>query len=500
MQLSPGYQESFSGLIESFATLPSSKTCRVAIIGGGASGITSAKCLREDGHEPVIFESTDQIGGVWVYRKEVSSTFSTVHLQNSKYVSGFSDYPMPNHFSEFPHHSEVLEYLNNYVHHFKLRDCIRLNTRVNKVKRVGDFWEVTTCSPDGKSTEIFDAIAICCGIYHEPKIPNFPGQEKFKGQIIHSKFYKEPSIFLGKKVVVLGNGPSGVDIAVVASYTADSVVWGFRKKRWMLPRYASGQPIDFNISRLNKLMPSKLLSLILGLKLYSVYLEHKKCNILPAFNVEKSVPIMNDNILNRVRIGAIKTKPGISGFEENRVLFEDGTSVEADIVVYATGFQLNLPFLQDFLDDKNPEGLNFYKNVFHPELPQLAFIGFVYGNFIFPCSELQARWFSKVLSKEVSLPSEEQMTAAIQAESDKREKELVPSGYRHLRVPAFDYMDDIANQINARPQIWRNFKIAWELLAGPLVSTQYRLNGPNQWEGSVKWISSLSKLARRQLR
>jgi dimethylaniline monooxygenase (N-oxide forming) len=404
---------------------------------------------------------------------------------------------MPNHFNEFPHHTEVLEYLNNYVDRFKLRDSIRLNTTVEKVRWKGNCWEVTTCSPSGRVTENFDAIAICCGIYHEPKLPDFPGQEKFKGKIIHSKFYKEPSIFSGKKVVVVGNGPSGVDIAVVASYTADSTFWSFRKNRWLLPRYTSGTPIDFNISRFNKLIPSKLLSLILSLKLYPVYLEHKKCNLVPSFNVEKSVPVMNDNILNRIRMGAIKTKPNIAGFEENRVLFEDGTSVEADIVVCATGFRLSLPFLKSFFGTENPEEVELYKNVFHPDLPQCAFIGFVYGNFIFPCSELQARWFSKVLSKQVSLPSKEEIKTAIKALRQKQEKELVPSGYRHLRVPAFDYMDDLASQINARPQIWRHWKIAWDLLIGPLVSTQYRLNGPNRWREAATWISNVSKLAHR---
>ena len=125
------------------------KRCKVAVIGGGASGITTAKCLREDNHEPIIFEENDQIGGVWVFKKTSGGTFNSVHLQNSKYSAAFSDYPMPEHFSEFPHHTEVLKYLNDYIDHFQLRDCIRLNTKVEEITRKDNYWEVITLSLKG---------------------------------------------------------------------------------------------------------------------------------------------------------------------------------------------------------------------------------------------------------------------------------------------------------------------------------------------------------------
>jgi len=476
----------------------SNKRCRVAVIGAGASGITTAKCLRDDNHDPVVFEKTDKPGGIWVFKKSSGGTFSSVHLQNSKYSAAFSDYPMPEYFSEFPHHTEVLQYLNEYIDHFKIRDCFRFNTNVEKITKKDNLWEVTTQSKDGIARECFDAVAVCSGIYSEPKWPKLPGEENFTGKIIHAQDYKEPSIFADKNVVILGNGPSGVDIAVTASYVAKNLFWSFRRNMWMLPRYYLGMPIDFNLKRINKLIPHQLIQKFFNWKFLKVITDHQKTNLVPKFGILNSVPVINESILNRVHMGDIKTKPSISGFEGNKVMFQDGTTIEADVVVYATGYRISLPFFDSCLLQRHKEGFDFYKNVFHPQLPNCAFIGFVYGSFIFPCSELQARWFSKVISGEVSLPCDEQMMAEIKISSIQQKKKWIATGYRSLQISTLEYMDEIANQINAMPKIWRHWKILRNLLTGPMISTQYRLDGPNQWEGAQEWIGNFLKIARKR--
>lgn len=477
----------------------STRKCKVAVIGAGASGITTAKCLLEDGHEPTIFESSDQVGGVWVFKNTSGRAFSTVHFQHSKYVSLFSDYPMSVECSEFPHHTEVLQYLNDYVDHFDIRKYIKFNTAVYRVSRNNNDWEVTVRYPDGQSTFNFDAIAVCSGIYNDARRPAFSGQETFKGIIIHSKDYKEPSIFAGKNVLVVGNGPSGVDIAVTASYSSNKTIWSYRKNRWLLPRYCERIPFDFIVTRLNKHIPfrNKIFSLVHLKKFYPIMLDHKACGVKPDVGPEKSGPVFNEDALNRIRLGAIKTKPNISYFEENRVVFEDGSSESVDIVVYATGYQVKIPFMDEFLGEDHQNSLNLYKMVFHPEIHNCGFIGFVYGNVIFPTSELQARWFSKVISGELGLPSKAVMEAQIQAHRKHQEEGWIDSAYRSLRVSAFDYMDDIAKEINALPKLWKNWRILKEILAGPMLSTQYRINGSNKWEGAISWIKEVSKLVRK---
>jgi dimethylaniline monooxygenase (N-oxide forming) len=477
----------------------SARKCNVAVIGAGASGIATAKCLIEDGHEVTVFERGNEVGGVWVFNHNQGRAFSTVHFQHSKYVSVFSDYPMSLESSEFPHHTEVLQYLNEYVDHFDLRKHIKFNTSVAKVKKTDDGWDVTINYSGGQSTFNFDAIAICSGIYNDIRLPDFPGEEKFKGQIIHSKDYKDPSVFTGKNVLILGNGPSGVDIAVTSSYNSNKTIWSYRKNRWLLPRYCERKPFDFIVTRLNKHIPfrHKILSLVHLTKFLPIMLDHQHCGVKPNVGPEKSGPVFNEDALNRIRLGAIQPKPNISHFEEDKVVFEDGSSEAIDVVIYATGYKVNIPFMDEYLGDDHQKNLNLYKMVFPPELPNCGFIGFVYGNVIFPTSELQARWFSKVISGELKLPSKAVMEEQIAEHRKHQEEGWLESAYRSLRVSAFDYMDDIAKEIDALPKIWENWKIIKEIFAGPMLSTQYRINGPNKWDGAVDWIKKVPKLVRK---
>ncbi len=475
------------------------RKCKVAVIGAGASGIATAKSVIEDGHEPTVFEKSEQIGGVWVFKNNSGRAFSTVHFQHSKYVSVFSDYPMSKEISEFPEHTEILQYLNDYVDRFDLRKHIKLSTSVDQVEFKDDYWEVTVNFSGNQSTLKFDAIAICSGIYNEARWAKFPGEEKFKGKIIHSKDYKEPSMFAGKNVLILGNGPSGVDIAVTASYSSKKTIWSYRKHRWLLPRYCEGLPFDFIVTRLNKHIPFRhqILSLVHFKKFYPIMLNHQACGVKPEVGPEKSGPVFNEDALNRIRLGAIKTKPNIDHFEADRVVFEDGTSEPVDIVVYATGYQVKIPFMDRYLGDDHQKNLNLYKMVFDPKMPNCGFIGFVYGNVVFPTSELQARWFSKVISGEVELPPKAVMEAQIQVHRKHQEEGWVDSAYRSLRVSAFDYMDEIAEEIDALPKLWQNWTILKEILAGPMISTQYRLNGDHQWQGAISWIKKVPKLVRK---
>ena len=473
----------------------SPKTCRVAVIGGGASGITTAKCLQDDHHEPIIFESSSTIGGIWAYREGSGGTFKSLYFQNSKYLSAFSDYPMNNCISDFPHNSEVLKYLNDYVDHFNLRKYIRLNTIVKKVKYINSLWHVTVNSINGCETHEFDAIAVCSGVFSKAKMPKLPNQDKFAGRIIHSQDYKEPSMFTNKNVVVLGNGASGVDIAASASYTANQVFWSFRKKTWLLPRYLKGVPIDCQIKRIYNFIPKQLRSFLIHRKFSRISLKHQNCNMLPSFDLLNSIVSVNDDILNRVCLGAVKIKPTITGFKDNQVLFQNEPSVNADIVVFATGYEIKFPFFDSSSVDVHTEGIDLYKHVFHSHIPNCAFIGIIRVlGAAFPCAEIQARWFSKVLSGEVSLPSPEQMQTEIQNKLTQQKKNWITSVYRSFQVKQLEYIDEIAELINARPKFWRHWQIALSLLLDPLPPAQYRLDGSNKWEGAEDWLRKMPKI------
>ncbi|WP_164928898.1 NAD(P)-binding domain-containing protein [Gloeobacter violaceus] len=471
------------------------KRCKVAVIGGGISGIVTAKCLRDDGHQVTLYESTDQVGGIWVYRKTSGGTFESVRFQNSKYLSAFSDYPMPEQMSDFPHHTEILAYLNSYVDHFRLRECIRLNCQVEKVSRSRDHWKVTVSTPEGAASESFDALAICSGVFREPRWPNIPGEADFKGTLLHAKDYKEPSMFANKRVVVMGNGASGVDIAVRATDFAQKVIWSFRRNSWLVPRYFAGRPLDCNLSRLYALIPAGVRKSLYSRKFAPIWEAHRQCNLEPAFGLFASIPSANEFVIDLVAKGAIETRPTIAGFSGQRVLFTDGSSTEADIVIYATGYGVSFPFFDASVVPVHNEGTDLYKHVFHPDLPNCGFIGIIRViGALLPCAEMQARWFSKVLSEQVHLPDTESMRAEIQRMRAQQQKDWVASGYRSFQVRQVEYTEEIARLIDAVPKVWRHWQIAWQLLTGPMLPTHYRLDGPNPWKGAEEWIRQVPDL------
>eukprot|EP01083_Nonionella_stella_P117518 350345_1 len=216
----------------------------VAVIGAGASGLAAMHCLAEAGLHPVCLEQQDYAGGMWRYSGDecLASVYKSTVINTPKETMCFSDYPMPKELATFPHNTCLFKYFQDYMDHFDLRKFIRFNHCVTRVTPAPDHkesgrWVVryverkydhktsksSKCSQEPKiKEELFDAVCICSGHHWHPWLVDnlFPGQSDFKGKIIHSHSYKSPAKFDGQKVVVVGVGNSGVDIAVDLSRVA----------------------------------------------------------------------------------------------------------------------------------------------------------------------------------------------------------------------------------------------------------------------------------------
>ncbi|XP_029082786.1 dimethylaniline monooxygenase [N-oxide-forming] 5-like [Monodon monoceros] len=159
-----------------------------------------------------------------------ASIYKSVVINTSKEMMCFSDYPVPDHYPNFMHNSQVLEYFRMYANEFDLLKYIRFKTTVCSVKKQPDFstsgqWEVVTESEGKKEVNVFDGVMVCTGHHTNAHLPleSFPGIEKFKGQYFHSRDYKNPESFTGKRVIIIGIGNSGSDLAVEVSHTAKQV-------------------------------------------------------------------------------------------------------------------------------------------------------------------------------------------------------------------------------------------------------------------------------------
>ncbi|XP_051866948.1 flavin-containing monooxygenase 5-like [Pristis pectinata] len=474
---------------------------RVAIIGAGASGLTCIKCCLDEDLEPVCFERSNDIGGLWNFQEAVTdgrpSIYKSLIINTSKEMMCYSDFPVPEEYPSYMHNSKIMDYFRLYATHFNLMKYIRFATNVCSITKQTDFsstgqWDVVTRDIEGNlETTTFDAVLVCTGHHTNPHLPldSFPGIEKFKGQYIHSKDYKEPLKFEGKRVVVIGIGNSGGDLAVEISRHAKQVFLSTRRGAWIINRVAErGYPADMMyICRINNLLASPLTALFIQKSLNSRF-DHANYGLQPSHSFYSQHPTVNDDLPNRIISGGVLVKPNVKQFTESAAIFEDDTVEDIDAVIFATGYSFAFPFLDESIIKVNKNHTHLYKYVFPPQLEQqtLAIIGLVQPwGAIMPISELQARWATRVFKGLAKLPCVNNMMADILEKKEKMAKRYVSSQRHTIQVDFVPYMDELAELIGVKPNIKHLLlsdpQLAFQVFFGPCSPYQFRLTGPGKW-------------------
>lgn len=209
----------------------------IAIIGAGASGLGVAKALGEVGLAFEIIEATARFGGNWQPDGPASKMYEAVHLISSKRNTQFADFPMPEHYPDYPRHTQVFDYLTQLAEHCQLQQHTRFNTRVTHMDKTADGWLLSF--DDGRQAR-YEAVVVCNGLLGTPKVPQYPGT--FSGQALHASAYRSSAQFRGKRVLVVGGGNSGCDIAVDAAQTASLALHSTRRGYHYMPKFIDGQP------------------------------------------------------------------------------------------------------------------------------------------------------------------------------------------------------------------------------------------------------------------
>ncbi|KAM7011994.1 uncharacterized protein LKV04_022432 [Tautogolabrus adspersus] len=490
----------------------SSMMQKVAVIGAGVSGLTSIKACLDEGLEPTCFESSHDIGGLWRFKEKPepgrANIYQSVVINSSKEMIAFSDFPPPAELPNNMHHSEVLLYLRLYAQTFNLLQYIHFQMKVVSVRQTADFaasgqWEVETESREGqRETHVFAAVMVCTGHFTQPHLPlkDFPGIESFEGRYFHSWDYRSAEGLEGKRVLVIGIGNSGGDIAVDISRVAEKVYLSTRSGAWVVGRVGpGGLPADIvGTSRMDmmthKLFPSWISRMVE--KKLNEALCHKLYGLKPKHGFFAQIPVVNDDLPARIITGRVKLKPNVKEFSGSSVVFVDGSILDkVDVVVFATGYNYSFPFLPSALQAKCGYRLHLYKHVFPPSLTRhtLAVVGFVHGlGSIGPLAEMQARWATRVFKGLMSLPSEKTMMKEMHEETETMHQRFVCSERNPLQVDYIPYLDSLAEQVGVRPNIlWlflKDPKLALQVLLGPCTPYQYRLSGPGRWAGARQAI------------
>ncbi|XP_030228586.1 dimethylaniline monooxygenase [N-oxide-forming] 5 [Gadus morhua] len=487
-------------------------TRRVAVIGAGCSGLACIKTCLDEGLEPVCFESSDDIGGLWRFKENPepnrASIYHSVIINTSKEMMCYSDFPIPAEYPNYMHNSLIMEYFRKYAEHFQLTKHIRFKTTVLQVKQRTDFshsgqWDVETENSEGKRQKhIFDAVMICIGHHCHPNMPlqDFPGIDSFKGVYFHSRDYKTPEQWRNKKVVVIGIGNSGGDIAVELSRFSKQVYLSTRRGAWILNRVGdNGWPLDLSFNRIlnyaKLLLPFNVFC-SLGERALNQRFNHSLYNLKPKHRLFNQHPTLNDDLPNRILSGTVQVKPNIHRFQGSSVEFDDGSVVDdIDLVVFATGYSFSFPFLASNVLPVSGNKASLYKYVFPPDLERntLAVIGLVQPlGAIMPISEIQARWATRVFKGCSKCPSVAAMLKEVECKQETMARRYVSSPRHTIQVDFVDYMDEVADQFGVRPSILRLFltdpRVALSVLFGPSTPYQYRLRGPGKWAGARQAI------------
>ncbi|TQV70911.1 monooxygenase [Aliikangiella marina] len=392
---------------------------KICIIGAGPSGITAAKNCIEAGLEAVVFEKNDKVGGNWVFNAKTghSSVYNNTHIISSKIWSEYEDYPMPSDYPDYPSHSKVQKYFEDYAKHFGVLDVIRFNHQIEKaaLNDSGD-WNVTYVDQMGQShQEVFSHLMVANGHHWDPKYPHYEGE--FSGTYIHSHDFKSvDDSWRGKKVLVIGAGNSGCDVAVEAARVAQHVSMSMRSPQWFIPKFMFGIPSDV-LGSFSSWLPRKFKQLSLTFLLRMFQGRYRQYGLPEPTNLVLSQhPTANSDLLDFIRHGRIKPQPAIKRLKPSGVEFIDGQSAEYDIIVACTGFKISFPFFDEALinfqsDDKVP----LYKKMLHKDYPNLYFIGlFQPLGCIWPLADYQAKLACQEILGNYRRPSN--MQAAIDYE------------------------------------------------------------------------------------
>ncbi|MCS6794375.1 MAG: NAD(P)-binding domain-containing protein [Raineya sp.] len=419
---------------------------RVCIIGAGSSGIVACKVLQENNIPFDCYEKGSGIGGNWRYMNDngMSSAYRSLHINTSKKVMAYSDFPMPEHYPDYPSHFQILEYFENYVDHFGFRDKIRFKTGVEHVEKLPNgLYEVTL---DNGEKKTYTAVMVASGHHWKPRYPNFEGT--FNGLVLHSHDYKTPDIFQGhKNVVVVGFGNSAVDIACEAARTSTGkVIISTRSGAYVLPKYILGKPFDtlnkYSVDWIPMWAKRKLLSFFLWIargRQESYGIPKPKRPLLSEH------PTISQDLFSLAGHGKIHIKPNIQKLAEDTIMFEDGSQEKVDVLIYATGYKIAFPFFdKNFLNVEETNDISLYKHVIHPDHKNLFFIGLVQPlGAIMPLAEVQSEWVARILKGKSKLPSKEAMLKDIERYKDKLRKRYKASPRHTIQVDFYPYKNMI---------------------------------------------------------
>jgi dimethylaniline monooxygenase (N-oxide forming) len=462
------------------------RTEKVAIIGAGVAGLSTARQFIMDGFDCTLFERNKVLGGVW------SDGYLNFGVQVQRELYEFPDWPLPEGTPNFTPGPIIQNYLQDYADHFGISPRIRFDTRVTSLTDAdypGTGWSITSEDENGISHEIFDLVVICIGLYSNlPNIPEFPDRNKFRGEVMHNSLLKSSEQVKDRRVAVIGYGKSASDAALEAAKVASETHIIFREPHWPIPQKLAGV-LPFKWGLLNRLCSTlippyqKTTSVeravhSIGKPLAWFYwrivetIFYFQCSLgssfgtrvslVPKLPVEidafgESTQVPKSDFFRLARRGKINLhRTVVERFTADGLELANGETLDLDIVISATGWKTDFSFISADVWarlDSGDDGFYLYRHIMHPGLPGLFFVGRASTISSILTYSLQARWLVKAITGKVQLPTDESMLGNILEMKAWKQSWMPFSPARSARLIAHTqhYHDELVKDLGANP-------------------------------------------------
>ena len=414
---------------------------RFAVIGAGAAGLCAAKHLVESGIDVTIYEIGTQIGGLWVYENDNgrSSAYRSLHINSEAQVSTFRDFPFTPDAPLYPDHAEMKQYFRDYAERFDLVRRVRFNSRVVSVS------PDLTVRLEGGTEEKFDGVVAASGHQSDPRDP--PEVKDYTGQYLHAHAYRVPEPFTGKRVLVIGPGNSGVDVAADLCTVTEHTVLCARSPVLIMPRMMFGVPNSRTLGKIEKPWVPwaiRIRTRALLTRMFQGRMEQW------GFRTPKTRthPISHPTLISHIAWRRISVRPGIRSIAGRAVTFVDGSTDTFDAVIAATGYVTTFPYLYPAHIPLAGTRPVLYNRVVHPTVPGLYFVGLfdVSGGSNIRMMDDQSEYVAAIATGRVRLPDTAGMEQAIQADHDWAAKQFPDSPRYGLELDPFRYRRLLARE------------------------------------------------------
>lgn len=423
------------------------------IIGGGVSGIACIKHCIEQDYKSILLEKNEKLGGVWY-----NNSYPGVQLQTTKNSYCYSDFSFDDKIKLYPDRDEIMDYIENYLNKFNLKKYCKCNSNVIKTEFKNDNWIITYI--DNKKNKIIiksKFLIIASGFYSEKNNLFSNNSKKYilnnKNILLAEDFNyknnKSLKIFENKNIVILGNGPTGCDLSVLAyKNKAKSVTLLYRSNRWIFKRYLKNKSTDWALCRFIINIANKIenlnivfnkIILIFLIFLYLLIYNKFKFNILPPLKfIDRNNVTVNDEIfqlINTKKINYIKTNNIC--ISKKKIIFDDINIINYDYLINATGYNVKFKFL-------NLNNIPYlYKNIVHPFFKNCAFIGFVSSFNWIQVSELQIIWYLNYIKNQLN---QKYLIDYI----NKKKNNNNNRDFNDYAIKSYEYCDDLAKDLNIK--------------------------------------------------